>query len=142
MISFATLTNRGIVTVAGQGDQLCVDRDYFNACHRPLVAAILFDEDFYLDTYPDVAEALKAGGVGSAHEHYVTRGYYENRLPYAIGVDEDWYLEAYRDVHEAVQDGQFDSGQSHFERAGFAEGRLAFAHFSLRTAGKPRGPAP
>jgi hypothetical protein len=35
---------------------------------------IAFDEDWYLETYPDVAEALRDGTVGSAYAHFLTTG--------------------------------------------------------------------
>ncbi|MGZ8798136.1 MAG: radical SAM/SPASM domain-containing protein [Thermoanaerobaculia bacterium] len=38
-----------------------------------------FDEQFYLRTYPDVAEAVRSGGCASAYDHYVRFGITEGR---------------------------------------------------------------
>ena len=40
-----------------------------------------FDEAFYLRVYPDVAQAVRNGDIGSAHEHYVRFGQMEGRKP-------------------------------------------------------------
>ncbi len=43
------------------------------------MAAIPFDEEFYLHTYRDVAEAVRSGMFGSGHEHYLRFGANEGR---------------------------------------------------------------
>lgn len=40
----------------------------------------MFDEDAYLEAFPDVLSAMRRGDVGSAAEHYVRYGSVENRL--------------------------------------------------------------
>jgi hypothetical protein len=109
-----------------------VDLHYFARCHGHEVARILFDADWYVTRYPDIAEALSSGKLGSAHEHYTQRGYYEHRMPYEIIVDEAWYLDAYPDVKDAVDKAVFKGGQAHFDALGYREGRLPFAHFRLK----------
>jgi hypothetical protein len=133
MITFATLLNQKVVVPSSNGKYYAVETHYFIECLRPSVAKVLFDEGFYLTRYPDIAEALAAGTIASAHEHYLMRGYYENRLPYEISVDEEWYLDAYEDVKKAVRGGEFTSGQEHFDTRGFREGRLPFPRFALKT---------
>ena len=41
----------------------------------------VFDERFYLATYPDVAEAVKSGAFANGYEHYVRFGEAEGRRP-------------------------------------------------------------
>jgi hypothetical protein len=133
MITFATLLNQKVVVPSSNGKYYAVEMHYFTECLRAGVATVLFDEDFYVSRYPDIAEALAAGRIASAHEHYLMRGYYENRLPYEIGIDEAWYLDAYPDVKKAVQGREFASGQEHFDTRGFREGRLPYPRFTLKT---------
>jgi hypothetical protein len=134
MDTFATLINTRVVLPSQKTSYVAVDMNYFARCHGHDVAHILFDEDWYISRYPDIADALAAGVIGSAHEHYTQSGYYEHRMPYEIVVDERWYLESYGDVKEAVDKGVFSSAQDHFDMLGFREGRLPFAHFRLKTA--------
>jgi len=51
------------------------------------VSTLPFDETFYLRLYPDVAQAVRNGDLGSAHEHYVLFGQKEGRKP-APALDE------------------------------------------------------
>ena len=55
----------------------------------------MFNADWYLRTYPDVAES----GM-SAIKHYLTFGAYEGRNP-SEDFDTNWYLQIYTDVVEA-----------------------------------------
>jgi hypothetical protein len=96
-----------------------------------LLTAVKVDETWYLASYPDVAAAVKAGGLKSARDHYIRSGYFENRLPGPIRVDEGWYMGEYPDVSTAIKSGAFKNGQQHFERSGFKEGRLPAAGWSL-----------
>jgi hypothetical protein len=84
-----------------------------------------FDESWYLAHYQDVAEAVRVGVIGSAHQHYAAIGQTEGRLPRApVGFDEEWYLYRYPDVADAVDAGRIVSGLKHFIAVGFAEGRV------------------
>src|SRR5579871_6886322 len=38
-----------------------------------------FNENWYLTTYPDVAEAVRTGAIESAHEHFLLHGKAEGR---------------------------------------------------------------
>ncbi len=96
-----------------------------------VLALVDVDEVWYLQTYADVAEAVRAGAMQSAGAHYRIAGYFENRLPYPVQVDEAWYLQTYPDVAAALRAGAFASGQQHFERNGYQEGRLPRADWSL-----------
>jgi hypothetical protein len=100
--------------------------------------AVEVDEQWYLASYDDVREAVRAGDMRSGREHYVTAGYFEDRWPRLIEVDEAWYLNAYPDVAEAIRAGKFWTPQHHFQIEGFREGRLARSDWSLLADGPSR----
>jgi hypothetical protein len=91
------------------------------------------DEAWYLETNPDVAQAVKSGDLTSARAHYMLAGFYEDRWPYRIVVDEPWYEGEYADVKMAIARGSVQSCQDHFNRYGFIEGRLPSMGWSLLT---------
>lgn len=90
---------------------------------RLLLAGIEVDEAWYLQRYPDIAEAVQAGTITSAKGHFLHNGYFEGRLPFAIMVDEDWYFSQYPEIAEAVRQGIVESAQKHFDEHGYKEGR-------------------
>jgi hypothetical protein len=94
---------------------------------RPLLYAVEFDERWYLQRYPDIAEAIRAGHVKSARRHFIDNGYFEGRQPFPIRVDEQWYLDHNPGVAAFVAQGQLESAQQHFDENGYEEGRLPFA---------------
>jgi hypothetical protein len=100
-----------------------------------LAAAIkqkgLFDEKFYLTTYPDVAKAIKTGDLASGLQHYIATGYFEGRSPKKLIVDERFYLQENPDVADAIRRGQLRNAQEHFEATGFREGRAPYRGFSV-----------
>ncbi|NEO55534.1 MAG: SGNH/GDSL hydrolase family protein [Okeania sp. SIO3B5] len=51
----------------------------------------LFDEQFYLETYPEVAEAIVNGTVSDGFFHFIRFGQFESRDPNAI-FNTDFYL--------------------------------------------------
>jgi hypothetical protein len=91
----------------------------------------VFDEKFYLETYPDIAAAVRSRKLNSGLDHYLETGYFENRLPRKMIVDERYYLQENPDVADAIRKGQVKNAQEHFEHAGFNEGRLPYKDFSL-----------
>jgi hypothetical protein len=129
--TFASLLNKKVVILASSSDYIAVDRYFFNECLRPLIDKIELDEQWYLQKYPDVKQAIAKKIVKSAKEHFVRFGYFEHRLPYRIDVEEDWYLEQYPDIKGAIEKRKFKSGQEHFEASGFREGRIPHPHFEL-----------
>ena len=133
MNTYANLINRKLIVPSQKTSYLAVDMHYFSRAHGALVKQIAFDEGYYLSRYPDIGDAIKAGTIASALDHYVAIGYYENRMPYEILIDEEWYLNEYPDIRRAVANQDFASGQNHFDDQGYAEGRLPFAHFKLKT---------
>src|SRR5690242_381830 len=48
-----------------------------------------FDEQWYLDRYPDVAAAVAEGKISSAYVHYQIHGLAENRQPSAAADSRD-----------------------------------------------------
>ena len=91
---------------------------------RTLLEGIQVDEAWYLSQYPDVADAIRAGAILSATEHFLSNGYFEGRLPFPIEVDEAWYLEQNPDIAASVARGDLASAQQHFHDNCYHEGRL------------------
>ncbi len=73
----------------------------------------LFDEAWYLEQYPDVAQ-----DGGDPKEHYVLYGAGEKRNPGPY-FNTQWYLATYPDVGEAGVNPLL-----HFVRVGMQEGRF------------------
>jgi hypothetical protein len=119
-------------TNVGGKKYVSIPEDLFR---RLLAAAIkgkgLFDENFYLEMYPDIAVAVKNGKIASGLEHYTTAGYFEGRLPKKLMVDERFYLQENSDVVDAIKRGKLRNAQQHFEGAGFREGRPPYQGFSV-----------
>jgi hypothetical protein len=89
-----------------------------------MLRAVALDEDWYRRSYPDVAEAIKAGTYKSAKHHFVEEGYFEGRLPYEFSVDEHWYKSNYPDIADGIKAGVLGSPREHFFNHGYKEGRL------------------
>ena len=94
--------------------------------HKLLELALgdLFDEKAYLEKFSDIQAGVKKGTIPSALRHFVTDGYFENRIALKYDVDEDWYLKTYPDVAHAIKTGKVKNGAHHFEVFGYAEGRV------------------
>ena len=98
-----------------------------------------FDEAFYLQNNPDVAEAVQSGTFPSGFAHFQTFGANEGRLPSQAfeTFDEGAYLAGNEDVAAAIPE-FFDSGLQHFMLFGSQEGRDA-PGFDIRD-GEPEDP--
>jgi hypothetical protein len=129
---FGSLVSGKIVIASNNTNYFAVEQHFFFDVMQSMVSQILFDEEFYLRTYPDVQAAIDTKTVPSANHHYARYGYFEHRLPYKIDVDESWYLENYKDVRDAIMRRHYVSAQEHFNLAGFREGRLPFPNFSIK----------
>ena len=103
-----------------------VSYDDFLRLLKKMIVATEVDEEWYLRTYEDIAEAVRSGAIGSARHHFVEDGYFEGRLPFPIAVDEQWYMTEYPDVGDSVRRGLLPSAQVHFDEDGDREGRLPF----------------
>ena len=117
---------KGHITLANRRGQVMATCSYagFQELLATLLLGVAVDERWYLTQYPDIAEAVQAGSVQSARQHFVHNGFFEGRLPYHMEVDEAWYLAEYPEVAEAIAEGIFESAQQHFNVHGYKEGRL------------------
>lgn len=113
------------------GIEVIVPKSIFDHILRAALQTVPVDEAWYIARYQDVQMAIEEGTLSSAKNHYVDDGYFEGRLPFAIGVDEDYYREVNMDVDLAIESGDINSAQEHFELSGFSEGRLPYPGFSL-----------
>jgi hypothetical protein len=113
-------------------NNVSIPKDVFR---RLLAGAIrhknIFDERFYLETYSDIAAAVRSKKFKNGFDHYVETGYFENRLPRKLIVDERYYLQENADVADAIKKGRVKSAQDHFNHSGFIEGRIPYKDFSL-----------
>ena len=91
-----------------------------------MIGGLDVDEDWYARAYDDIGQAIRAGSIRSARQHFISDGYFEGRLPFPIQVDEEWYLRRYPDVAEGIRKGRLTSAQEHFDVDGYKEGRLPF----------------
>lgn len=89
----------------------------------------LFDENYYAQAYPDVAESVAGGGFSSGFAHYLKYGVHEGRNPNAF-FDEKYYMASNTDVRDAVHSGGFASGFEHFVKYGQFEMRSPGGNFN------------
>ncbi len=89
-----------------------------------------FDEDFYLQSNPDVAAAVASGAIASGRDHFEMYGEAEGRNPNA-DFDEAFYLARNPDVAAAVEAGHISSGFEHYRQFGAEEQRLPSANHRL-----------
>jgi hypothetical protein len=73
--------------------------------HAPAAASGFFDEDFYLDAYPDIKVAVDGGHFPSGRDHYEAFGKMEGRKSFTV--DRAWYCQTYPIA--AVEMGQDDA---------------------------------
>ncbi len=83
----------------------------------------IFDENFYLQSNPDVKAAVDSKQISSGLEHFQQYGLAEGRTLVSPYYDEAAYLQKHADVAAAVADGSFKSGLQHYIQNGEAEGR-------------------
>jgi hypothetical protein len=116
---------KGFVRFAAAKGELTVSASYaqFTVLIRTLLQDIEVDEKWYLEQYPDVAEAIRKKIVNSAKEHFLNDGYFEGRVPFLIKVDEAWYLEQNPGIADSISRGDLQSAQQHFNENGYREGR-------------------
>jgi hypothetical protein len=131
-VTYASLINNKVAIISSTTPYFAVEQHFFYNLMESYLSRIYVDEQWYLNTYPDIRDAVSNGAASSAAEHFRRFGYYEHRKPYQINVDEAWYLEAYPDVKSAIDAGHFTSAQNHFDVLGYKEGRIPFANFALQ----------
>lgn len=82
----------------------------------------IYDDAFYLATYPDIAEAIRAGVFVCGFEHFVHHGTREGRDGCGY-FNEASYLALNPDVAASLDAGQSRSGEAHYLMHGHGEGR-------------------
>jgi len=112
-----------ISTVRGEL-RVSLSYDDFIKIIRLMISGIKVDEEWYLQEYGDIAQAIRDEQLMSAKQHFLDDGYFEGRRPFPMPVDERWYLEQYPDVAESVRKGIVGSVEQHFAEDGYREGRL------------------
>jgi hypothetical protein len=119
---------KSYLTISNVKGELMVTCSYESLVQmlRQLIIGVQVDEAWYLERYPDIAEAIAQGVVQSPRIHFVNDGYFEGRLPFPIKVDERYYLGQNTGVADYVRKGMLESGQQHFDENGYVEGRLPF----------------
>lgn len=90
-----------------------------------------FDPDWYLQRYPEVAEAVSAGAWRCPLHHYLANDM-PTRFDPLAEFSEEYYLTRYPDVHAAVTDGRLHNGYEHYLRAGARELRSPCEGFDPR----------
>ncbi len=94
-----------------------------------------FDEAFYLENHPDVAEAVRKGEWPSGLTHYCATGRARGRIA-APPVDVEWYVSAYPSAALEIAAGKAASAREHYFRIGRYRGYLP-----SRSAIRPPNPA-
>jgi hypothetical protein len=104
--------------------KIAIDAKLLKALLKTIVECTEFSEEFYLETYPDIAEAYSAGQIPDLRRHYIEFGFFEGRIGAPPPVDEAWYTSQYKDVGQALLTGELGSGADHYLQSGCAEGRI------------------
>ena len=116
---------------------LQVTREQLLTLIRKLLLSVPVDEAWYRNTYPDVNLAIEKGVITSAKEHFVTNGYFEDRLPSKIVVDEEFYTSKYPDVAEGIDDGEMTPPKNISRPMASAKG-ACHSGFEQRSVTRPR----
>ena len=100
-----------------------------------------FDEAWYLENNPDIAQAVAAGALGSGYEHWIANGRAEGRIAppgYDEGttLDVAWYRTAYHMVEPDIAAGRATDAEHHYQTIGRFRGYLP-----NRYAPRPDNPA-
>jgi hypothetical protein len=104
--------------------KIAIDARLLRGLIQAIVARAPFSDEYYLRTYPDIAEAHAAGNIPDLHRHYIDSGFLEGRFGAPPAVDEAFYTSYYKDVGLAVTRGEIASATEHYVRQGAAEGRV------------------
>jgi len=107
--------------------KVAIDAKLLKTLLRTLVSCAPFSEEFYLETYPDIAEAYAAGQIPSLRQHFLDHGYFEGRVGAPAEVDEEFYTDLYKDVVQGMLRGDVKSATDHYDSSGYAEGRTPSA---------------
>jgi hypothetical protein len=108
-------------------DELRISYRFLSFLLSEWISHAPFDEKYYLEKNPDVAEALARRTISSAADHFRARGYFEGRLGAPVKVDRNFYLSSYPDVAKAYARRLLKDLQAHYDETGQHEGRFANA---------------
>ncbi|MCG4256298.1 hypothetical protein K6W27_03260 [Acetobacter senegalensis] len=124
MIPYALLSRAlGYDIFAAKEENVSVPHTLLLFLLQEYVAHAPFDEASYLTANPDVAAAVARGDFSSGRQHFLQRGYQEEREGHQPAFSEGWYLQQNPDVAIAVQLGDWPSGQAHYQAHGKTEWR-------------------
>jgi hypothetical protein len=104
--------------------KVAIDAKLLRGLIQAITARTAFSPEFYLQTYPDIADAHAEGNIPDLQRHFVEAGYFEGRFGAPPPVDEAFYTTYYKDVGQAVARGDITSATEHYLRQGAAEGRV------------------
>ncbi len=104
-------------------------RQLFRDLLSVALEAVVVDEEWYKEKYPDFYAQLVHGNFESAKDHYIRYGFFEDRIPHPIKIDPEFYTREYPDTRRLA--GDVAALQEHFESYGFKEGRLPYAGWRL-----------
>lgn len=110
------------------GGSVTISTSFLRFLISELAARLPFDEAYYANTYPDVAEAVRRGQIPSLHHHFYTTGYFEGRKPGLRHVDKAWYLRTYEDLSRAFAVNAMPDATRHFNETGQYEDRVGSAY--------------
>ena len=81
---------KAFLTISTVKGELMVSCTYENMVQllRQMIIGVEVNEAWYLERYPDIAEAIEQGIVKSARLHFVNDGYFEGRMPFPIRIEE------------------------------------------------------
>ena len=82
LLSFKALKQQLNLGDAEEKSTVTLSYDDFTHLVRMFLYYAPFDEAWYLESYPEIAKAIQAGNVSSAHSHFLWHGYYEGRTPH------------------------------------------------------------
>lgn len=113
----------------GDGHQtLTLERTKFVEFIRDLLCGFPFDEQWYLEHYPDVKSAIELGSLASGWQHYVEFGYFEGRMPGLHAFDPLVYLQIHEDLATLLDRHDSEAAAiNHFVKYGYREGRRTVA---------------
>jgi len=80
----------------------------------------MFDETFYLQSYQDVAAAVRTGGLENGLDHYARAGFRERRRCFAF--DDHWYCVKYPLAALEVGQGDYEDLTHHYVEVGAMRG--------------------
>jgi hypothetical protein len=98
----------------------------------------MFDEKYYLQTYPDIVRAVQSGSLPNGRHHYARAGFKENRLGFPF--DARWYCVQYPLAALEVGQGDYLDLRQHYVEVGAMRGYKPYPDAPARTYMRPSSP--